>query len=175
MLGRIKKSFVNFDCKLLKSLYLTFIRPLLEFAVPVWSPFLKSDCDLIERVQHRASKLVPSIRNRNYEDRLKALGLTTLVERRQRGDAIQIYKFMHGMDNFDRDNRFQVVRNQVRGHCFKYHKEIARHQQREGFLFNRTANLWNSLPEHLVNAPTVNSFKANFDCWMSSNQSDRLS
>jgi hypothetical protein len=175
MLGRIKKSFVNFDCKLLKSLYLTFIRPLLEFAVPVWSPFLKSDCDLIERVQHRASKLVPSIRNRNYEDRLKALGLTTLVERRQRGDAIQIYKFMHGMDNFDRDNRFQVVRNQVRGHCFKYHKEIARHQQREGFLFNRTANLWNSLPEHLVNAPTVNSFKANFDCWMSSNQSNRLS
>ena len=49
MLGRIKKSFARFDRKLFRSLYLTFIRPLLEFAVPVWSPILKSDCDSIER------------------------------------------------------------------------------------------------------------------------------
>ena len=47
MLGRIKKSFTHFDYKLLQSLYLTFIRPLLEFAVPVWSLFLRSDCDNI--------------------------------------------------------------------------------------------------------------------------------
>ena len=80
MLGRIKKSFSNFDSKLLRNLYSTFIRPFLEFAVPVWSPILKSDCDIIERVQHRATKLVPSIRNLSYEDRLKALDLTTLVE-----------------------------------------------------------------------------------------------
>ena len=91
MLGRIKKSFASFDCKLFKSLYLTFIRPLLEFAVPVWSPYLKGDCELIEKVQHRATKLVTSIGNRSYDDRLKMLGLTTLTERRQRGDLIQMY------------------------------------------------------------------------------------
>ena len=55
MLGRIKKSFAHFDCKLLRSLYLTFIRPLLQFSVPVWSPFLKSDCDTIEKIQHKAT------------------------------------------------------------------------------------------------------------------------
>ena len=72
MLGRIKKSFAHFDCKLLRNLHLTFIRPFLEFAVPVWSPILKSDCDLIERVQHRATKLIPSINSLSYEDRLKS-------------------------------------------------------------------------------------------------------
>jgi len=42
MLGLIeKKSFALFDCKLMKSLYLTFIRPYLKFAVSVWCPFLK--------------------------------------------------------------------------------------------------------------------------------------
>ena len=35
MLGRVKKSFALFDCKLMRSLYLTFIRPYLEFTVPV--------------------------------------------------------------------------------------------------------------------------------------------
>ena len=106
MLGRIKKSFAHFDCKLLRNLYLTFIRPFLEFAVPVWSPILKSDCNLIERVQHGTTKLIPSIRNLSYEDRLKALDLTTLVVRRQRGDLIQLYKIMHDEDKFNRENRF---------------------------------------------------------------------
>ncbi len=41
----------------MRSLYLTFIRPYLEFAVPVWCPFLKGDIDMIEQVQQRASKL----------------------------------------------------------------------------------------------------------------------
>ena len=175
MLGRIKKSFALFDCKLLRSLYLTFIRPFLEFAVPVWSPHLKGDCDTIERIQHRATKLVSSIRNLSYEKRLEALDLTTLAERRQRGDLIQMFKIMHNMDKLDRCNRFKIVQNQVRGHCFKYFKEISRQQHRDNFFFNRTANIWNSLPSEIVEAPTVNSFKAGIDCWMSINQSNRLS
>ena len=43
MMGRIKKSFAKFDCNLLKYLYSTFIRPLLEFGVHVWLPYFKGD------------------------------------------------------------------------------------------------------------------------------------
>jgi len=175
MLGRIKKSFGRFDRKLFRSLYLTFIRPLLEFAVPVWCPILKSDCDNIERIQHRATKMVSSISNLPCTKRLKALDITTLVERRKRGDLIQLYKIMHNIDRVDKSNRFQIINNQVRGHCFKYFKEISRQQYRENFFFNRTANLWNALPSEIVQAPSVNSFKAGIDCWLSSNQSHRLS
>jgi len=113
--------------------------------------------------------------NQSYESRLKALDLTTLVERRKRGDLIQMYKLMHNIDKVDKSNRFQIITNQVRGHCFKYFKEITRQQHRENFFFNRTANLWNALPSDIVQAPTVNSFKAGIDCRMSSNQSHRLS
>jgi len=62
----------------MRSLYLTFIRSYLEFAVPACSPFLKGDIDMIEQVQKRATKL----RNLNYENRLRKLELTTLNERR---------------------------------------------------------------------------------------------
>jgi hypothetical protein len=79
------------------------------------------------------------------------------------------------MDKYDMGGKFKIIQNQVRGHRFKYFKEITRQQHRENFLFNRAANLWNNLPEQLVNAPSVNSFKAGFDCWMSSSQTYRLS
>ena len=98
-----------------------------------------------------------------------------MVERRKRGDLIQLYKFMHDMDKLERGNSFPIVQNNLRGHSLKYFKEIVRHPQRENFFFNRIANTWNSLPNEVVNAPTINRFKATLDCWMSSNQAHRLS
>ena len=65
MLGIIRKRFTRLDTRLLKTLYVTFVRPLLEFAVPVWSPYQKSDIDLLEEI--------PSLRKTTYENRLKTL------------------------------------------------------------------------------------------------------
>ena len=86
-----------------------------------------------------------------------------------------MYKIMHNLDKLNKCNHFQIINNQLKGNCFKYHKEITKHQHRENFYFNRTANLWNSLPNSITQSPTVNSFKAAIDCWMSSNRSQRLS
>jgi ribonucleases P/MRP protein subunit RPP40 len=92
MLGRIKKSFALFDCKLMRSLYLT----------GVWCLFLKGDIDMIEQVQQRATKLIPAIRNLSFENRLRKLeSLTTLKDRRLRGDLIQMFKIMKKMDICD--------------------------------------------------------------------------
>jgi len=35
-----------------------------------------------------------------------------------------MFKIMNKMDKCDRYNRFKIILNQVRGHCFKYFKEI---------------------------------------------------
>jgi len=43
----------------------------------------KGDIDLLESVQHRATRIIPSLKKISYENRLKALDLTTLSERRQ--------------------------------------------------------------------------------------------
>jgi ribonuclease P/MRP protein subunit RPP40 len=84
------------------SLYLTFIRPYLEFTVPVWCPFLKGDIDMIEQAQQRAEKVIPAIRNLSYENKLRKLEIITLKDRRLRGDLIQMFKIMNKMDKFDR-------------------------------------------------------------------------
>ena len=52
----------------------------------------------MECIQRKATKMVIEIRSLEYEERLRVLGLTTLEERRKRGDLIQIYKIINGID-----------------------------------------------------------------------------
>ena len=54
-LGIIKRSFEFLDKEIFLALYLTLVRPLLEYAVQCWSPYLQRDIDLLERVQRRAT------------------------------------------------------------------------------------------------------------------------
>ena len=70
ILGTVKISFVSFDIKLLRTLYTTFARQLIEFAVPVWSPYLKGDIESFERVQHRVTRVIPSLKKLPYEERI---------------------------------------------------------------------------------------------------------
>ena len=64
-----------------KKLYTSYVRPLLEFAIPVWNPYLKGDKDTLERVQHRATKISSSLKNKKYDARCN-LNLTSLSGRR---------------------------------------------------------------------------------------------
>ena len=70
-LERIKKSFRSRSMKLWRTLYLAYVRPLLEFAVQAWSPFQLGDIDTIEKVQRRATKTITAIKHMRYEDQLQ--------------------------------------------------------------------------------------------------------
>ena len=50
--------------------------------------------EMLENVQRRATKLVPGLKDLEYEDRLRRLKLPTLAYRRLRGDLIEVYKVM---------------------------------------------------------------------------------
>ncbi len=46
----------------------------------------------------RAVMMVTNLKGKNYTQRLEELGLTTLEERRERGDLIQAYKVLTGKE-----------------------------------------------------------------------------
>ena len=77
-------------------LYKSLVRPHLEYCVPAWSPHYE-DKVLLERVQHRFTKMVPGFRQLTYEQRLKRLGLWTLEERRNRADLLEVFKMYKGL------------------------------------------------------------------------------
>ena len=94
-LGILKRSFKFLSRDLFLFLYRTYIRPHLEYCTPSWSPYLAKDIDALERVQHRATKLVKSLSALSYEDRLVSLQLQSLYCRRQRGDLIEAFKILN--------------------------------------------------------------------------------
>ena len=56
------------------------------------------DADMLEGVQRRATKMIPSLRNLSYEERLKRLGMFSLRRGRLRGDMIEVLKMMQGIN-----------------------------------------------------------------------------
>ena len=98
ILGMLKHTFMSRDVELWASLYRTYIRPHLEFANSAWSPFLRRDITVLEKVQRRATRLPKRLKGVEYGERLERMGLTTLEMRRQRGDLIQIFKIFLGAD-----------------------------------------------------------------------------
>ena len=74
-----------------QTLYKTFVCAQLEFCVSIWNPHLARDIDILEKVQRRVTKLVPSISTLSYELHVEILNLHSLHCRRQRGDLIEAY------------------------------------------------------------------------------------
>ena len=57
--------------------------------MPFWGPHYNTDIEALEKVERRATRLIPSIQDRSYKDRFKMLNLFTLSKRRLRGDLIE--------------------------------------------------------------------------------------
>ena len=96
--GMLKRTFTSRSSKLWRGLWLQYIRPHVEFATQVLSPQFKGDIDDIKKVQRRVTKHIVKYQRLPYEERLERLELTTLEDRRMRGDLIQEYKIAHGID-----------------------------------------------------------------------------
>lgn len=163
MLGIIKHSFSNLNTEKFKILYKSYVRPHLEYAVQAWSPHLRKDIEAIERVQRRATKLPSELKDLPYEERCKRLGITPLEERRQRGDMIEVFKIMKGIENIDANTFFQRNENTRRGHNYTLFKKQCSKDTRKNCFSQRVVNPWNKLPSIVVNANTINDFKNKYD------------
>jgi hypothetical protein len=169
ILGIIKRNFRCLSQDSFIQLYKTLVRPLLEYANVVWSPYRQKYIEMIEKVQMRATKIILSNKNLTYYDRLKILNLPTMVYRRHRGDMIETFKIIN--DCYDKNCTLHLRLSHMtvtRGHRFKLAHTYSHLDKRRYFFSNRIVNLWNNLPDHVVYAQSINSFKNNLDKFWSS-------
>ena len=122
----------------------------------------------LEKVQKRATKKVPGFKNMPYSQRLKKLKLPTLVYRRLRGDMIDTFKILKGFYDSECSPKLpRAIYSGTRGHSLKLFKPSAKNKTRSNFYSIRVVDYWNSLPESVIGATTINCFKNRLDRhWM---------
>ena len=86
---------------------------LIKYCIQFWSPINEKDADTLEGVQRRATKMIPGLKNLSYQERLKRLGMFSLNRRRLRGDMIEVFKMIHGIDKVIQGSFFVQMRMKV--------------------------------------------------------------
>ena len=167
MLGFIKRNIKCKDEGPMMLLYKGMVRPHLEYCIQAWRPNLIKDIDIIEGVQRRFTKLIHGLSNKSYEYRLRFLGLTTLEERRNRGDLIEVYKLVRGIDDLDCLKLDKNKLHDTRGHKYKLVKKSFNKNVGKWCFSNRVVNDWNMLSSTVVESACLSSFKINLDRYLS--------
>ena len=164
MLGVIYRNVSYKSSEVIRKLYCAYVRPILEYCVQAWSPTLKKDCRLLERVQRRATKMVQNLSKLPYEERLRKLNMFSLRYRRLRGDMIEVFKFVHGQQSEYLKGMFEFNSlNRGRGHQYKLIMKRSETGIRQSFFSRRVVGVWNDLPEEIVSAGSLVSFKTLLD------------
>ena len=168
VLGQMYRAVTYRDRDNWLKLYKLYIRPHLENSVQSWSPWLDADKLLLENVQKRALRLTSGLSSRCYEEQLKEVGLTTLEARRERGDMIQVWKYLNHQQAVDPAKLFRM-RSDVTDRATRAADPLALADQPSrgdvrGHFFNvRVTRSWNALPSECKHAPNINCFKARYD------------
>ena len=168
MNGLIRRSFRHLDIPTFLPLYKSLVRTHLDYAASVYSPYRMKHIEAIESVQRRATKQVPMLKNLSYPERLNKLKLPTLAYRRVRGDLIEMFKISHNIYDskvctFVHMWKDSTLRSSTRTNNLKIFPQQANSLLRQNSFQLRVARTWNYLPNHIVNAPSLNSFKNRLD------------
>jgi hypothetical protein len=163
VLGLIARNITSRDKSIMLPLYKTLVRPILDYCIQIWKPYLKSDIKMLESPQKRFTKMVRGLKRFKYKDRLKKLGLTTLETRHLRCDLLTTYKIFHEHININPNILFKRNTRISRGHCFKLFKKYNRLEITKQSFANRVVDFWNELPGELVTVSTINMFKGGLD------------
>ena len=130
----------------------------------MWNPFKHGVIKDLEKVQKRATKCLKGFATMSYKERLIRLQLPTLKHRRLRGVIIEDFKIVtHYYSEVVAPELARSVNLRTRGSVFKLHVARCRLDVRKYSFCERVVNMWNSLPNWVVEAKSLNVFNLNFD------------
>ena len=108
--------------------------------------------------------MISGLAGRNYEDKLKELGMVTLEERRHQTDMCQTYKILSGKEKVDPTSWFTMASEGERvtrqsADPLNIRPGAPRLDIRRYFYSQRVVDSWNSLPTEIKNSLSVTAFK----------------
>ena len=145
--------------------YKTLVRPKLEYAAPIWSPYFKTQIQQVEKVQRTAARWTCR-RWRNTScvgEMLDELTWPTLEARRDQSSLLFFHKIHCGTMSIDKDKYLtpsQSTRSTRSSHNSQYCRPQTYSDALKYSFFPRTIPHWNSLAPSVVSAETTEELRA---------------
>ena len=160
ILGCIRRAIKYKDKEMIIPLYIAHVRSRLEYGSVVWNPDQAQDKQRLEYIQRRATKMINGLSHLDYTSRLKSLNLPSLEFRRRFADMVQVFKIIYNLERIEREQFFVYSSTMARGHSKKLFKPRARLNVRKNSFSHRVIKDWNNLPESVIGADDLETFKA---------------
>ena len=161
MANNLLRSTVNRDADFMMTLFISHIRPIMDYCSCLWSVGYLGDSRLLESVQRRWTKQIRGFEDMNYGMRLRALNLFSMRGRRLRADLIKCWKAFHCTQDVGLSSMFMLApRVGTRGHSFKLAVPSSFSDLRRRFYSVRVVSLWNNLPSRVAESCSLGAFKS---------------
>jgi len=105
--------------------------------------------------------MIRGLEHLSYEKKLRELGLFSLRKRRLRGDLTAAFRYLKEAYRKDGEGVFtRVCSDRTRGNGFKLKEGRFRLGIRKKFFTGRVMRHWKRMPREVVDAPSLEVFKA---------------
>ena len=165
LVGMLYRQFSTWaDTSTLRCLYLTCIRPHLEYASQLWDPYTSQGIESLESIQKFACKVCLKQWDLDYNSMLQLLDIPPLSTRRKYLKLTTMYNIVANQSYFP-PNIF------VR-HDFPYsthrHANFVRPFARTQYMYSSfvpsVIMAWNTLPNSIKHSSSISAFKHSLQC-----------
>jgi hypothetical protein len=159
--GLMLRTFRSRKRSVIVPILTSIIRPVVEYATPVWNPCLQKDIAELESVQRKVTKCIDGLHGLPYTARLQRLQLPTLATRRLYYDMLECYKIVHKLVRSECAGVLALSAHRTRGfQCKVTSTSIVAHSNvRKHFFVERALSEWNALPDEVVQKDSYGKFK----------------
>ena len=160
-LGFLKRNIKTKHPGIREAAYKTTVRPQVEYASSVWSPYTKKDIHKVEMVQRRATRWIFSSYSpyQSVTELQQQLNLRTLEQRRVDAKVIMMFKIIHGLVAIPVPPYFeQPMRSTRHSHPLALRQIHTTANYYKFAFFPSTVVFWNQLPAQIVLLPTLDQF-----------------
>ena len=160
MMNDLLRSTVCRNKDFMVTLFISHIRPMLDYCSCLWNTGYLGDVRLLEALQRRWTREIEGIGHLEYPVRLKEVGMFSIAGRLLRADLIKVWKSFNSEIDVGLSNLFERARYiGTRGHSYKLSVPRCRSDVRRRLLGVRCVEAWNALSAETVEAGTLVKFK----------------
>ena len=155
--------------KIQSTCYKGLVRPLLEYAAPIWDPHQQFLCNEIEMVQRRSARRIcrdfrPTT---SATELVSKLQLEPLQLRRTTAKATMMYKIMNGLvDMKPRSGTIVPATRSTRGQSHKLQVPCSRTEVHKNSFFPSAIRLWNRVPTEATATSSPQAFRSIVEAWL---------